>query len=193
MGRKRDNFLRSNKVSLPSKVQFFCKFKPSIGCSISRIISRFEGEFFDGEETSEASFEIKQGVSSRHCRRARRFSRQIVMARPAPLVARSTATRHSRAESPERPTRASRETVGADFVARKPMAGEETANISSIFDGAKSRFVTNNPWEQFSKFDEMKNAGQQIWEICLHGPPSNQISRMYLVCSYVGAFKCGLR
>ena len=101
MGRKRDNFLRS-KVSIPSKVQFFCKFKPSIGCSISRIISRFEGEFFDGEETSEASFEIKQGVSSRHCRRARRFSRQIVMARPAPLVARSTATRHSRAESPER-------------------------------------------------------------------------------------------
>ena len=32
-----------------------------------------------------------------------------VMARPAPLVARSTATGHSRAESPERPTRASRD------------------------------------------------------------------------------------
>ena len=71
-------------------------------------------------------------MSSRHCRRARRFSRQIVMARPAPLVARSTATRHSRAESPERPTRASRETDGCRLC-REKTDGEEIANISASF------------------------------------------------------------
>ena len=96
--------------------QFFQQiFEPSIGCLISPYNLAFlranlamgrKSQIFHQKSTRSAC------VSSRHCRRARRFSRQIVMARPAPLVARSTATRHSRAELPERPTRASRETGG---------------------------------------------------------------------------------
>ena len=55
------------------------------------------------------------------------------MARPAPLVARSTATRRSREESPERPTRASRETDDGCRLRREKTDGEEIANISASF------------------------------------------------------------
>ena len=116
-------------------------FEPSIGCLISPYNLAFlranlamgrKSQIFHQKSTRSAC------VSSRHCRRARRFSRQIVMARPAPLVARSTATRHSRAESPERRTRASRETDGADFVlkfvARKPM-GRKSQIFEQIYTG----------------------------------------------------------
>ena len=112
-------------------------FEPSIGCLISPYNLAFlranlamgrKSQIFHQKSTRSAC------VSSRHCRRARRFSRQIVMARPAPLVARSTATRHSRAESPERRTRASRETDGADFVARKPM-GRKQVIFQQIYTG----------------------------------------------------------
>ena len=73
-------------------------------------------------------------VSSRHCRRARRFSRRIVMARPAPLVARSTATRHSRAESPDRPTRLTRDRW-VPTLSREYRWGEEIANFSANLYG----------------------------------------------------------
>ena len=108
-------------------------------------------------------------MSSRHCRRARRFSRQIVMARPAPLVARSTATRHSRAESPERPTRASRETDGADFVARKPM-GRNQVIFQQIYTGQMTVRDSRKFAQKFArqksprKFAKSEFAPEQIFE-----------------------------
>ena len=100
-------------------------------------------------------------VSSRHCRRARRFSRQIVMARPAPLVARSTATGHSRAESPERPTRASRETDGCRLVARKLMWRRKSQFFWEIYTGQ----MTVRDSRKFAKKLGKKNEGGKFPQI----------------------------
>ena len=114
-------------------------FEPSTGRLISpynlaflraNLAMGWKSQIFHQKSTRSAC------VSSRHCRRARRFSRQIVMARPAPLVARSTATRHSRAELPERPTRASRETGGCRLCREIRWGGNRK------FIQAKWRFVT---------------------------------------------------
>ena len=105
-------------------------FEPSIGRLISPYNLAFlranlamgrKSQIFHQKSTRSAC------VSSRHCRRARRFSRQTLTAQLAPLVARSTTTRRSRAESPERPTRASREPAGCRLC-RRNTDGEERAN-----------------------------------------------------------------
>ena len=81
------------------------------------------------------------------------------MARSAPLVARSTATRHSRAESPERRTRASRETDGADFVLK---FGDGEEIFEQIYTGQMT--VRDSP--KFVQNFVRQKIAAQTWQVC---------------------------
>ena len=142
-------------------------FSPIFGPSIGRSISPYNLAFLRANLAMGRKSQIfikkltrSACVSSRHCRRARRFSRQIVMARPAPLVARSTATGHSRAESPERPTRASRETDGCRLVARKLMWRRKSQFFWEIYTGQMTvrdsrKFAKNLGKKKGGKFPQI--------------------------------------